>query len=601
MTTIPFNESYTERFFVKKSYAKRVHKQTIRNQQNLDALLKKEQVLTNNPDLAGKTGFLEYQDNRSRVSIYSFLQGQTLKEKLAEKNTDKVALLQRVIDDYVDFSNFLNTPEHKKALHFKKTFSKPKKFFKDNYSSNKEVLMVFQHDIGSDIERQMTEVVHADPHPENIMVNGSIAYIDWETASSNGYFSFDLQKILKKTNITFEEEVSLVEYAIERKTRSSASFSEQREAYFQHRKTYFQNRIMQTLCASNRYLKAAASEENEHEKEKLMTMAKVLFTDANTWIDAFTYQYSALGASAELGKVIRNNAPSMNGLTLSVLSPEDYLVAKETYNPDNLMSQENMTASETLIDKYKKLGEGLDLGTLLKDEHKGKMLRKAKAVATIGALALLVGGSALLYQGELAKESKELALSMEYESRSYQGGFAFPIKRIVSQGYAGEKPEPASYEFIDSIAKAHGFTYPFIYNIMDANLIFSNFKSSTSDSETNDITFLDPYDENMYEYDYDQKTNISHGIVRLENFFKNVKTKEDTINALVDFYHPVTYNLVDLSDKRFELVGDQMASLVLTVLKGHHFAFDAGYGSIWLQQRYDEGYDEVRKVIDERK
>ncbi|MBU1111834.1 MAG: hypothetical protein KJ896_03570, partial [Nanoarchaeota archaeon] len=363
------------RHIVKKSSKKEDFKIAVRTQRELSDLLE-------GTAYEGQVPTLPFINRRKRITITPFVEGSTLKT-LQDINyeANNVALLEKVIDDYVGLYTVLNIKEFRERLDLPKRLADFNEYFVRSYSDDSKLCELFKQDIGDDLNAAKGSNIHGDLHGNNILVNGKFVYLDWAAACSDGFFEFDLRKLLTKSNLDMDTEYQLTMYAAEK------LHEDDEEMQTQSFGIYVKNKILQELVAVKKYIKMADNAEDDLSAQKLQNMANVLYNDATRRIGDAT----ARGiVSQEFLKAVRENRPFVGKYSVRELMEGDYRQLKERCNPHEAMTQEN--ASPVPLTELVEENASDEIAKIRKEIRKKKWKRAIyRVMLPVVGLSAIVG------------------------------------------------------------------------------------------------------------------------------------------------------------------------------------------------------------------
>jgi len=577
--SLQLTEDVAIRHIVKKSSSKEDFDTAVRVQKELCDLLE-------GTAYDGQVPALPFINRRKRITITPFVEGNTLKS-LQGKYSEiyDIQRLEEVIDDYVGLYNVINTEEFKERLDLPERLADFNEYFVKAYSDDSELAELFKQDIGNDLNAAKGSNVHGDLHGNNILVNGKIVYLDWASASSDGFFEFDLRKLLTKSNLDMKTEYELAMYAAEKlhegdKDRQNKSFE-----------IYVKNKILQELVAVKRYLKMASEAEGDLNAKKLKNMATVLYNDATRRVEDAKDRDIV---SEEFLDAVRVNAPGVGDYKVKNLWDSDYLKLKARCNPHQAMTQEN-ASPVPLVDIVEE-NTGADIAKIRKEIRKSKWKRAIYRVmlpvlglsmiagvavgAAVGAKNLEERRNEIERQEDILFDSQ---LNMEtIYRRNFTGAFEQAKNDIID-----ERVENGCYEIgdeiVDQIAEKYSLEPKILRNMLESNRLYGWQGVFRENERTSDVNILDPLLADRG-FSFGDATinpleNLDQGAVRLAELV--AKHDGDMKAALSEFYTPqnidlgnmgssncpeCAYNFIDPENPHNEIIFKDIRKLVYSAM-----------------------------------
>lgn len=612
-------------YFVKQASSKENFRTGLRVQQEMSEFVK-------GTDYEGRIPAVMYSDKKKRIMITPFLSDETLKGHLTTLNHDeKISRLKKSIDEYVGLYNLMNDPQIKQTplvskakkiknlvfSYFTKNHSSEKiidfpvqlanftTYFSHRYSSNTELVDLFDKQIGSFLNSKANKNIHGDLHGHNeVLVNDKENYIDWPSATRNGFLEFDMRKKLVKADLSFEDEVMAAEYVA---TKASKTKEGQEDSF----KTYALNRIAQGLYASEKYFTAGNTIYGATRNDKFKGMAFILYTDTTRWMDLAVKKGFI---TQELVDKLHENAPLDIDYGRLRSTPDDwYNSHRETHNPYKLMSQENLDLPPDTRSKFnpkKQINKAKEQLTV------NYWNRLAKKIA-IPVVASLIGFATYttIHSHNLSEEIKlankrELVHEQEAALRSFNFAFEQSHKEQLLD-IAADLIEPvrARDTSIIAMAKKKGLNPNIVVNMLNNHRTYSGFETTLNNNKQPGVIVMDPLVmreriiAEMYFSTSAVPKNITPisifeeaeaGMDRLVQCIAKYDSLPDTlaiIGGLYDFYDMTTLNLpprIVKNNKPYfkpefmDKVHETMADLVYSAIHGRGYGIDAGLHELFL-------------------
>ena len=562
---------------------------------------KKLADLVRGTDLEGSVPEQSYTNNRKRISVMPFVEGDLLSVAVTEEN--KKELFMRVIDEYVTLteeaekSRVLDPPERSFASQlFTKDLRLPvlenfDVFFEKFFGADERLARVYREEIASKLNGQTNEVLHGDLKEENIIVNGGVSFLDWEM-SKYGFMEFDLQKWFAKSGITGNLEKNLVAYARLRKDRLraekrgySVEWDNSAEERVNNSLTRYKlNQITQDLLTAERYAKRSEKEPNH--KSQLEMTALTAYNLALRHIDA-----------AEVGGLL--SSEFKNALDVYVAKNKPLFVRVTDDEFDDLIDQCNpytTTSKENMVSvDYGALPVMLDR---VSQKQRTKQLRKIRrslrkknwfaigGIAT-GLLALFSAGGVAGYNHVERVKAVQRINDERNEwlySSTFSTGFNYLTAAkldggLTENGYIADRSneEKIIFEGLhlnNDRNVIERISYLLVSAMYKTNACFAGIELSKEGE--NGINLLDPV--NYWNAGRTPKANLESGVKRLARLFEKYGVTRTDQNEVgysedrVDFPRSLVRALA-------EFYSDEAASM--TRYDGQGFDFSDNKPCIW--------------------
>ncbi len=568
LSTLQLTENVAIKNIIKKSSEKENFKAGTENYKAILEVINKTSFSNYVPDL----WFVNY---KNRVTVTPIFTKKTMGDLLEETKKDPIIrkkLITNVIDDYLSFFDFLNSPNIKQKLNFPKTLSDFGEHFQKNYCDNFNSKMseYYKKEIAGDLNSACNKIIHGDFYPENILKNGSSSYIDWERASSNGFIEHDLGKLFSHLRISFKEELDLANY-VANKTYSSKE--ERAKSVIR----LIRNQINEDLLGAKRYIGRIPKLESDEDKEKYYNMANTSFNFA---LERMRYLNKEGIISDDFLSETINSAPSIGNYKLKPVEIEkcmgfDYF---EKYNPHCLLTQVHTDRGQPLIDVICQ-DPNESINKIKKKINQMHWLAKLKPLAYAAMATILLSS---IWGGWKISEIQSQKKMDQAEIVKWQENYKNRYKRVFSSIYTNLIMSNVSKEFLfskddgtlkrlsekynlDSLivqTMPNEFKNPLsgeklLGNIIDVSKYWGGFISEvTLHNKTNYFNLIDPFTAYSEFYTLRAKTlennftinprkNAELGVQRLVQL---IEQEQDLVSALQLFFAPTFY---DSDDSRF--------------------------------------------------
>lgn len=495
--------------------------------------------LTQNSTLRGKVPRTLLVDHKGRKQVMEYVDGRLLGDDLDEGS--KVAKLERVVDDYFELMNYINSRINRdEIIANTKSMRDFNEVFASKYANgNERLLALFRRDIGDKLNARAGKVnslVHGDLHPRNVMVTPTgVVYLDWANAMHNGFHEYDLGLLLSKVALTDEEEDRVVNYSA--RLFEPDSFP---DTTHESVEAYHRNRVAQDLISSKRYLKRA-SESSNSKKELMQNCALLLFNQAVRRMR----RRKDLFSSELLEEVLKNVAEG-------VYEVEDlrFRELSTQYHSALQISRDNLVFTAE--------GEESNLESKEKNIYRIKRSLKRRRLVSIGKRVLPWAASVLFALGGAGIVGKVVSDRISGEQRaksdrtytldSYRFEFRQAYENYVNDVLDG-KSRKINSEDMDSIwafAKEKEISSTIIGNIKEINKHYAGLESAGVNRRFKGVEILDPfrryteyYSGGLYidrRWPEDPVQNFREGIERLARLRE--ECGGDMLKALTKFFNP---------------------------------------------------------------
>ena len=631
-------------YFVKQASSKENFEIAVNAQNQLNSFLQ-------GTSYEGRVPEVSFLDEKKRVVVNSFVDGETLKTTLSKMDQgDRLDLVKLAIDDYVGLYKLMNSPEAnakvsrgplvnrliqnlvdlwkveepKKhtVLDFPEQLSNFTEYFSRRYSSNEKLVSLIDNEIGSFLNDRCKYNIHGESHGHNIIAklkNNTFkgSYIDWSSVTSNGFPEFDMRKKLVKSDLTFEDEVKAAKYAASKLDNVSG----EQDSF----KTYVLNRIMQGLYVSEKYFHASSDNLffNGSREQKHKAMAAVLYTDTTKWMD-FAVQEELI--SQELVDEIHKHAPKqvdnrvkddLKIRKLVPLSDELYKKFRQEYNPYKLMSQENLDLPIAEVDVIKPKDQLKNMSAKLRTNY---LTRIAKMIAIPLIAGVVILGANYLQRQKIMKQ--EMVVAQEKIIESNKEGLARSYYDIFKRAHNEQllnlsadlvDPLAATDTLIKNLAIEKGLKPKLIVNMLNNHRVMANLETTLNGIKQPGVVVLDPIGsvESISKYKWLHPMNQIPSVSMIEEIseamdhlkdcietYDSLPEERALIGGLFDFYDMRRDSLVYIEKTYFsdsnegkEFMGDVydlMRNLVYGAIKGRSYAFDGGIRGVWVPYAPDD-------------
>ncbi len=480
-----------------------------------------------------------YASKKYDITDTPLIDGKLMIHELQESDpVRKEKLLTSFIDNYVDFFNFLNNSSNRERLDFGKIQSFkiffPEKFRIPPSTDTSGLEELYNKEIGADLDAASKYVMHGDLTPSNIIMQlGKFKHIDWTNAAKNGFLEYDLGSLLKKSNIDQDLEERLVRHAASR----AYSTDSEREKSFE---VYTKNQITQQLLDAQRYLSRSKDKDNHGIEQKLFNMAIVNFNDA------LQRTRRAVKSGMLTEKIYDAIVKQGIWKGLKVLSNEELESMRGSYNPNILVSQENLISDD--ITNSEKYDVNKNLKTIRKEI--GRAGRKSLIhKLMLGAAILGVAGiteTGIWYTNKVADEAALNATHLltdqnnMYDNYKYQ--FESSYKKLFAHIVDKKTDGFDIYSpIVDSVANKYGVPASMARRIMITNKYFAGFDIDEFTTYGATANIFDVMNAKTMGYSEitDPKQNLDSGMKRLSELMKK---HTDVKDALMEFYLPLEHD-----------------------------------------------------------
>ncbi|MFH1589664.1 MAG: phosphotransferase [archaeon] len=548
-------------------------------------------------------------NKKQRLLVTPYVDGGTLKERLdKETSQEKLDTLKTVIDDYVNVFTHLNQDDIKSALNFPKGLSDFNEFFRDKYETFDHRL--FAENIGNDLNAARKNLIHGDFHVKNIIMNGKQVYIDWANAASNGFFEFDLGKLLTKADVDYETEMRLVEHAA---SKLYSTEKERKESVDR----YTKSQIAQELLSAKRYVGRSEDAQTKEDSDRLSNIALVLY---NTVTRRTRVAAKNGVVSSEFLEAVLNNAPK------GLVEIDNYESLKKEFNPHILMSQENIESTATsltdmVLESPDKAFKRIE-GSLFMNKVLDLTFKYAPTVALTGFLALGAGwfidNSQLTANVKVAQAERWQDFTTRTFYEDYEETFSEVTQHIVD-GKVTEMLPRDSPKIQEVADKYENLDAQLLSKIMEVNRVIAGIERTSNSSKIpiQDVNLLDPFSMDHYtyynEYGFDMNNNLEYGAERLSKLIK--KYDGNVQYAVYDFFDPFEKDTLDNDDDNLEWIHGnhysedkitgiraELRNITYAVMNGLSTAYDGGVFSKWITYAPDDfvaSFEDFKKIDQE--
>lgn len=571
-------------------------------------------------DYSGKIPDSIFANKKKNIVATTFIEGELLEKKL--KNTkDKTSILKPIIDDYLNFQKILN--DEKDLIKTSSELIRFDKFFQTKYlrgntpiETELKILEVYNREIGEELTHVSKEFIQGDLNPLNILINGNTKYLDWANAAKNGFVEFDLGTLLKKSNISIDEENNIVRYAASKRFKS---MEEQEKSL----RLYTKNMITQELVAAARYTQRASHAKGELAKS-LENMALFNFNKA---LKRMEYAENKGFISSKFREAIEKTAPTS---LRRVVNFEDL---SKTDNPDEMGSQYNLIPKN--LSETDAFNIDNNLASIDKNIKKANLWYNIKLAVFpfigLGLGALTYFGYHATFDSGKEAERQEMILQQTNSDNSssfhrmYSRAFETTAMKILEGKEKTFTLRDSAFERIaakydvlgkikefdpEALTKYEAFTNyklngaGFLKHITRINKIFAGVHNSERHTDTNPegLTIFDPQlistiPEGSQVTNMEQ--NLEEGVKKL---LWHLEKYKDLKLAIYDNIYPVELNTdtyrgsSDLvwaygtisDEEEMNSVKELAAQMTYNILKGSaKYAWDGGVKSVFLSATPD--------------
>ena len=350
-----------------------------------------------------------YNNPKLNVTVEPFFGDSLVGILQGKSEEEKEEILRRTLDAYSDLCAELT--EHKDELGAIDSLLDFNYYFNRSFlgrigkgldsDSAKTLRIAYDENISSKLDSAEKFVIHGDLNPGNVLSNGEIKFIDFESLCF-GFLEFDYVKLFTKAGVSDETKERLLKFAEEKNAEKGLKSSAD---------VFYLNQITQDLTTATRYLQR--SEQSETRTDKFENMARASYNLALRRIDGAISK----GLIKEDFKVALERYVGEHEKRLYKVDNLDELL--EEHNPHDSTSQQNLAYTESLDERLNEFFKDgpeeveKELGKLKKNLYKTTWKGWAKRMALPLALVALalgfgaVGGMKVYKDMEISRIESE--------------------------------------------------------------------------------------------------------------------------------------------------------------------------------------------------